>query len=77
MNSKIITAREAANLIKDGDSVVVGGFVGSGHPEALTAAVEERFIEEQHPPGPKTCVRGRPGGFQGSRPESFSASREW
>ncbi len=49
MNSKIITPREAANLIKDGDSVVVGGFVGSGHPEAVTSALEERFIEEQHP----------------------------
>ena len=49
MNSKIISAKEAASLIKDGDNIVVGGFVGSGHPEAITSALEERFIEEGHP----------------------------
>jgi propionate CoA-transferase len=49
MNSKIITREEAASLVKDGDTVVVGGFVGSGHPEALTSALEERFLKEQHP----------------------------
>jgi len=49
MNSKLITAEQAAGLIKDGDSVVVGGFVGSGHPEALTSALEERFLKDGHP----------------------------
>lgn len=49
MHSKLITAEDAVDKIKDGDSVVVGGFVGSGHPEALTSALEERFIKDGHP----------------------------
>ena len=49
MQSKLITAEEAIAKIKDGDSVVVGGFVGSGHPEALTSALEERFVKDGHP----------------------------
>ena len=49
MRSKVITAEDAAKLVKDGDNVVIGGFVGSGHPEAVTSALEQRFIEEGHP----------------------------
>lgn len=49
MKSKIISAREAVRLIRDGDCVVSAGFVGSAHPEALTAALEQRFLEEGHP----------------------------
>ncbi len=49
MKSKLITAQEAARLVRDGDCVVSGGFVGSVHPEALTQALEERFLEEGHP----------------------------
>ncbi|PKK89079.1 MAG: acyl CoA:acetate/3-ketoacid CoA transferase [Candidatus Wallbacteria bacterium HGW-Wallbacteria-1] len=49
MNSKLITADEAARLVRDGDTVVVGGFVGSGHPEALTSSLEARFLSENQP----------------------------
>ena len=49
MKSKLISAKDAARLIKDGDCVVSGGFVGSVHPEALTRALEERFLAEGHP----------------------------
>ncbi len=49
MKSKLISVEQAVSLIKDGDKIVVGGFVGSGHPEALTSALEQRFINEQHP----------------------------
>ncbi len=31
---KIITAEQAAQLVKDGDVVTTNGFVGSGPPEA-------------------------------------------
>ena len=47
--AKVISALEATKLIKDGDTVGVSGFVGTGHPEALTAAVEKRFLEEGAP----------------------------
>lgn len=49
MKSKLITVEQAVSLVKDNDKVVVGGFVGSGHPEALTAALEQRYINEGHP----------------------------
>jgi len=47
--AKIISALEAAKLIRDKATVAVGGFVGCGHPEALTAAVEERYLSEAAP----------------------------
>lgn len=47
--AKIITAQEAVGLIKDGDTVATSGFVGIGHAEALTAALEERYLREGAP----------------------------
>jgi propionate CoA-transferase len=47
--AKIITAMEAAKLIADGATVATSGFVGIGHPEAVTAAVEECFLEQGIP----------------------------
>jgi len=46
---KIITKAEAARLIKDGAMVATSGFVGNCHPEAVTAALEERFLSEGAP----------------------------
>ncbi|AIF52716.1 acyl CoA:acetate/3-ketoacid CoA transferase [Pelosinus sp. UFO1] len=46
---KIITAVEAASLIKDTTTIATSGFVGSANPEALTAALEERFLREGKP----------------------------
>lgn len=45
-----ITADEAAQLINDGDAILISGS-GGGHsvPEALLAAVERRFIAERKP----------------------------
>jgi propionate CoA-transferase len=47
--AKIISAMEAAKLIQDNVTISTSGFVGNGHPEALTAALEERFINEGAP----------------------------
>ena len=46
---KIITAEEAALMVHDGDTVSTGGFVSCACPEALTKAVEKRFLETGHP----------------------------
>ncbi len=46
---KVLTAREAADLIKDNDTVTMSGFVANGIAEALHTAAEERFLETGHP----------------------------
>ena len=44
--SKIISAAEAARLIRDGDTVATGGFVGIGFAENIAVAIEKRFLGE-------------------------------
>ncbi|MBW4827058.1 MAG: acyl CoA:acetate/3-ketoacid CoA transferase [Clostridiaceae bacterium] len=46
---KCLKAHEAAELVNDGDLIVTGGFVGSCCPEALTIALEKRFLKTGHP----------------------------
>ncbi|MEF7613820.1 acyl CoA:acetate/3-ketoacid CoA transferase [Aquincola sp. MAHUQ-54] len=41
---KILPARDAVRLIRDGDTVATGGFVGIGFPENLAVALEEAFL---------------------------------
>jgi len=45
----ICTADEAVALIADDHTVASGGFVGAAHPEALSAAIERRFLQSQSP----------------------------
>nr|MBL8409930.1 acyl CoA:acetate/3-ketoacid CoA transferase [Dechloromonas sp.] len=42
---KVVSARDAVRLIKDGDTVATGGFVGIGFAENIAIALEERFLE--------------------------------
>jgi propionate CoA-transferase len=46
---KIITAEEAALLVKDNQTFTISGFVGCNSPEALSKALEKRYIETQSP----------------------------
>ena len=48
-NVKVITAEEAARMIEDGMTISTGGFVSCACPEALSKAVEKRFLETGHP----------------------------
>lgn len=44
--SKIVSAAEAVRLIRDGDTIATGGFVGIGVAESILIALEKRFLGE-------------------------------
>jgi propionate CoA-transferase len=45
--NKVVSAEEAVRLIRDGDTVATGGFVGIGFPEGIAVAIEEYFLAQQ------------------------------
>jgi len=49
MKDKLVSAEEAIDVIRDGDTLVTSGFVGIGTPDALLAALERRFLESGGP----------------------------
>jgi propionate CoA-transferase len=49
VRDKVVTAAEAVRLIRDGDSIVIEGFVGQCFPEELTLALEQRFLQTGTP----------------------------
>ncbi|MCB2185312.1 MAG: acyl CoA:acetate/3-ketoacid CoA transferase [Deltaproteobacteria bacterium] len=48
---KVLSAQEAVRIIADRDTVATCGFVGTGFPEELAIALEERFLREARPQG--------------------------
>ena len=59
-------------LIKDGDTVATGGFVGSGRPKTLTSAVEKRFLETGEPKILHICMRQDRGNRDGRGSDHFA-----
>jgi propionate CoA-transferase len=51
VQERLCTAEEAAALVRNGQTLAVGGFVGAGVPEGLVAALERRFLREGAPAG--------------------------
>ena len=47
--SKVITPAQAAELVHDGDRIVMSGFIGMAHPQEVTYAIEDRFLKTGHP----------------------------
>jgi propionate CoA-transferase len=46
---KIVSAEEAVRVIRDGDTVATGGFVGTGFAEEIAIKLEERFLRTGKP----------------------------
>ena len=49
LQGKLCSAEEAVASIPSGATLACGGFVGAGHPESLTAALERRFMNSGCP----------------------------
>ena len=46
---KVVSAADAVRLIRDGDTVATGGFVGIAFPEGIAVALERLFLDEGRP----------------------------
>ena len=44
---KVMSARQAVQLIRDDDTIATAGFVGIGFAENIAVALEQRFVESQ------------------------------
>lgn len=47
--NKIVSAEEAVRIIRNGDTVVFGGFVGVGAPEEIALELERYYLETGQP----------------------------
>ena len=49
MPLNVMTARAAAELIRDGDTIITDGFIGSCFAEELAIGLEQRYLETGTP----------------------------
>jgi len=47
--NKVVSAADAVSLIRDGDTIATGGFVGVGFSENIAVALEKRFLADAAP----------------------------
>ena len=57
-SGKVVPARDAVRLIRDGDTVATGGFIGTGFAEAIAVALEELYLDTDET---QFRATGRPG----------------
>ncbi len=69
---KILTALEAAEVVKDNDTIATGGFVGSCCPESLTTALEKRFLASGKPENLTLLYAAGQGNRDGSGSDHFA-----
>lgn len=69
---KIMTPQEAASLVKDNDVIATSGFVASGCPEALTKALEKRFLDTGKPQNITLFYSAAQGNRDGSGADHFA-----
>lgn len=69
---KIITAGEAAAMVEDNMTITTSGFVACGMPEALTKALENRFIETGSPKNLTLFYAAAQGNQDGSGADHFA-----
>ncbi|MEA5083886.1 MAG: malonate decarboxylase subunit alpha [Lachnospiraceae bacterium] len=68
----VLTSEQAAKLIKNDDTVFIGGFVGTVAPEAVTKAVEKRFLETGEPKNLFAYFAAGQGNRDGSQTDHFA-----
>ena len=74
--TRVITASQAAELIKDGDTVAAPTFGLAGWAEEIAFAVRDRFLTARHPMGitflhAAVWATGKPG------VEAYGRKRVW
>lgn len=69
---RIMTADEAAALVQEGQTIVTGGFVGSGCPESLTKGLEKRYLETGKPGNLTLFYAAAQGNRDGSGADHFA-----
>lgn len=68
----VITAAEAALMVRDGMTISTSGFVASAMPEALTKALEERFLKTGSPRDLTLFYAAAQGNRDGSGADHFA-----
>ncbi|CAB9499997.1 Caffeate CoA-transferase [Seminavis robusta] len=63
IHQKIVSASDAVELVRDGDTVAVSGFVCQGAPEAVLKALGERFERTSSPKNLTLFFGGGPGDY--------------
>ena len=69
---KIISAAEAAAMVKDGDTFVTTGFVACQMPESINKALEKRFLETGSPRDLTLLYSAAQGNRDGSGADHFA-----